>query len=263
MASRIEILPKYINQQHQTENSFTTDITTNEGSVFCQVSPSICPAEVHIDTAVILKTIPIAFLPSSLERGNSTELTMKSLQSAHRHFPMSQIFNQHSMGKPIHHYRDPALFRYRQRLPRHGQRGLSLCEVSPSICPTEACFDTAALENNALLVESKTPLHTETQPKVHPEKSLFNGCATTNETTTHSKTALIFTKHQTPRHSCDSGERKLLRSKQNINDDDTEYVLLDILVWFDVCTHSIVSISARDRERFQVRCTFRLLLILG
>lgn len=147
---------------HSINIIFATDNNTSEGSSFSEVSPSICPAEVYMYTATNVKETPLASFQTSLLRDKPPEripllFGWSASSQSPKIPPLNAIFNEHLMEKsrsrtsfikPNHAFIKDRTYH------NTASEGSSLCEVSPSICPTEAFLDTAALEEKSLLAET-------------------------------------------------------------------------------------------------------------
>lgn len=140
--------------------SCTVDNTTNVGFSFCEVSLSICPAEVAIDTATNLKKPSLLSLQTSPQRGKSSNpipVHRKPLSRlVHQDASLNEIFDELSSGKQVISFIKPTnSFSTKNNYHFIVSVGSCLCEVSPSICPAEADLDTATLEKKSLLAEPK------------------------------------------------------------------------------------------------------------
>lgn len=113
-----------------------------------QVSPSICPAEVFIDITAVLRKFPFLFTtqhwhPSFTSHTYEMSLLHPSITPIYIHEALLSTNTKSHISFTMDNKKFIII------------AGFSLCEVSQSICPTEAKLDTATLEKRTILAEPK------------------------------------------------------------------------------------------------------------
>lgn len=206
---------------------------TSKGFTFCQVSPSICPAEVN--TTTILKQIVSLFIKQhSYARDN-----------VHRVIPFNEI---HILAMKTSFCGTTKLTTI--------IAGFSFCEVSQSICPTEASRDTTALEKYTPLSALRES-HALNVPWIPPAAlpllfqpppcTMYAASVRLSSFTKHYTEWNYTTSYLFPRTSAEP--KRTLRLKQQQKYDGN-----DIKRPTDVLTSIPFSIrsDASDRERYKI-----------